>query len=166
MKVKLKVPSYVEYADLNDHQLVLFAFLLYLERTLGRGKWQTEFIMHSSDFKKITQNRGEPHGTNPDFLKINEYLNISTYNSLNWGISFKPELVKLTNVGNTTDMLKEAHVEITNPLAINHWHYIVGRLVNVNNLINDAGDLFYHKNKKTVKDSLLNFQFARNDEKA
>lgn len=165
MKVNLKVPSYIEHANLNDHQLVLFALLLYLERTLGRGAWQTEFIMHSGDFKKIIQNHGEPYGTHPDFLKINEYLNISTYNSLNWGISFKPELVKLTNVGPTTDMLKEAHVKITNPLAINHWQYIVGRLVNVNELINDAGDPFYHKNKKKIKDSLLNFQFARNDER-
>ncbi len=165
MKVLLKVPSYIANENLNDHQLVFFSFLLQIERYLGIDSYKYEYIFNVQDFRKIIQCNAQPYGNEPQMLKILEYINISSYNELNWGISFKPELVELANRGPNTDMIKEEHVKISDPVAIAHHHYLLGRLVNIASLINDSGDLFYHKSKKEARSSSSKFQFIRNDER-
>lgn len=158
--MKIVVPSYVLNFNLNDHQLVLMAFLLAVERKLGRGSHREEFIFYATDFKHIVDNAALPHGQEPNMKKLQQVIDISYYGELNWGVSFKPELKQINQLGSCNDTLKEEWTELTDIKAIAKWCYLIGRLADPTLIENNDGSLFPHKRTNSILPKNLFKQFC------
>ena len=158
--MKIVVPSYVIPFDLNDHQLVLMAFLLAIERQLGRGSHKEEFIFYATDFKHIVNNAALPHGHDANMKKLQQVIDISYYGELNWGVSFKPELKQISKYGSCNDTLKEEWTELKDIKAISKWCYLIGRLADKNLIEENNGSPFPHKRQNPILPNNLFKQFC------
>ena len=158
--MKIVVPSYVIPFNLNDHQLVLMALLLAIERKLGRGAHKEEFIFYATDFKHIVDNGALPHGQDANMVKLQQVIDISYYGELNWGVSFKTELKKINQIGSNNNTLKEEWTELTDIKAIAKWCYLIGRLADKTLIQDNNGSPFPHKRSNPLLPKNLFKQFC------
>jgi len=137
------VPKYTENYNLNDHQKVFLAFLVFLEREAGHDK---EFMFYSTDVKRITGSEAVPHiGRNQAMVELLKVINISTYNSHNWGISFKQELKTLVKHGEACGNLLQCSTEITDESAIRIFFYLMGKVTGGNIITDNNGSCLPHE---------------------
>ena len=145
--MKIFIPKYCEPYDLNDYQKVFLAFLLFLERSEGH---ETEFMFYSTDVKRITGSEAVPHvgriyNRNKSMDELLKVININTYCSYNWGISFNQELKTTVTTGEMKGALLQQEVEITDENAIRIMFYLMGKATGGNIISDNDGSCFPHE---------------------
>lgn len=141
------IPHYTKDYNLNDYQKVFLAFLLFLERREGHS---TEFIFYSSDVKRITGSEAIPRsGRNASMNELLKVININTYCSYNWGISFNQELKTTVTTGEMKGALLQQEVEITDENACRIMFYLMGKFTGGNIISDNDGSCFPHERSKS-----------------
>lgn len=141
--MKIVIPKYAMNQDLNDYQKVLMALLLIFVR-LNDNDYETEFIMHSADVKKITNNYSDIFKeTCKNRQKLLQVINATQYDSYNWGLSLPQDKIIVATRGIDKGNIIEDFDEIQDDRAIRIWYYLLGKMQN-ENIIEDNYGLFPH----------------------
>lgn len=145
------IPHYTKDYNLNDYQKVFLAFLLFLERKEGHS---AEFMFYSTDVKRITNCEAIPHtgrvyNRNKSMDELLKVININTYCSYNWGISFNQELKTTVTTGEMKGALLQQEVEITDENACRIMFYLMGKVTGGNIISDNDGSCFPHERSKS-----------------
>jgi len=117
--MKIAVPEYVVKHQLSDREMVFLSFMLYLTKREGR---KTEFFFISADVKHIL---GCLQATNPELYigNLRKVLRIGIMSWDTWMCILNPSKEEIAKNG----AIMQTYYEITDPEAINIFHYLAGR---------------------------------------
>ena len=136
--ITLKVPEFVaNYDDWSDDELLFMAFMHWC---VNQNSIYTQFYMYAQDASillgQYNSGRGNWHNR---LFKVRRIFEVGKLNTYTITFNYYDELL------NHIEDIQTIEVEITDPMVIARWSYLVGRLGKRKDMFEEHNNTMFYK---------------------